>query len=150
MLGGWEVSGIASLFSGGPLGISSAVNNTFAQAGGQRPNWTGQSAKLDNPRPERWFDTSQFSNPPAYTFGNAPRTLNGLRSDGTRQLDLSLLKTTSITEKLRLQFRAESFNITNTVRFAPPNVSQGNPQFGVVSSMGNQPRVLQFALKLIF
>jgi hypothetical protein len=150
LLGGWEVSGILSLFSGGPLGITSAVNNTFAQAGGQRPNWTGLNPKLDEPRPERWFDTSQFSNPPAYTFGNAPRTLNGLRSDNTRQLDLSLLKTTRLAERLRLQFRAEAFNLTNTVRFAPPNISFGNPNFGVVSSMGNQPRVLQFALKMLF
>lgn len=150
LLGGWEISGIGSFYSGGPLGITSAVNNTFAQGGNQRPNWTGQSAKLDDPRPERWFDVTQFANPPAYTFGNTARTLNGLRSDRTRQLDISLLKTTSITEHLRLQFRAESFNITNTVRFAPPNVSFGNAQFGVVSSMGNQPRVLQFALKLLF
>jgi outer membrane receptor protein involved in Fe transport len=150
LFGGWEISGIVSLFGGGPLGITSAVNNTFSQGGGQRPNWTGQSAKLDDPRPERWFDTSQFSNPPAYTFGSSPRTFNGLRSDGTRQLDLSLLKTTNLTEQLRLQFRAESFNVTNTVRFAPPSISFGNPQFGVVSSMGNQPRVLQFALKLIY
>ena len=150
LLGGWEISGIGSFFTGGPIGITSAVNNTFAQAGGQRPHWTGRSAKLDDPRPERWFDTSQFANPPAYTFGNAPRTFNGLRSDGTSQLDISLLKTTGITEQLRLQFRAESFNITNTARFSPPNVSFGNPQFGIVSSMGNQPRVLQFALKLVF
>ena len=136
--------------NGPGLGVTSAVNNTFSQGGGQRPNWTGQSAKLEDPRPERWFDTSQFSNPPPYMFGTSPRTLNGLRSDGTRQLDLSLLKTTNVTEQLRLQFRAESFNITNTVRFAPPNIAFGNPQFGVVSSMGNQPRVLQFALKLIY
>lgn len=150
LFGGWEISGIGSFFSGGPLGVTSAVNNTFAQGGGQRPNWTGESPKLEDPRPERWFDTSQFSNPAPYTFGSAPRTFNGLRSDSTRQVDLSLLKTTGITEKLRLQFRAESFNLTNTTRFAPPNTVFGNAQFGVVNSMGNQPRVIQFALKLIY
>jgi hypothetical protein len=49
-----------------------------------------------------------------------------------------------------VQFRAEFFNITNTPRFAPPNVVFGNPQFGVVNAQGNQPRVAQFALKFLY
>jgi hypothetical protein len=137
-------------FSGGPLGISSATNNTFSQGGGQRPNWTGVSPRLDNRSPQRWFDTSQFFNPPAYTFGNAARTYSGLRSDGTAQLDISLIKNTKLTEKLNLQFRSEFFNLTNTPRFAPPSEVFGNAQFGVVSAMGNLPRVVQFGLKLTY
>lgn len=150
VLGGWEVSAIGSFFSGGPLGIGSAVNTTFSQGGGQRPNWSGQSAAISNPTPEHWFDTTQFSAPAAYAFGNAPRTFSGLRDDGTREIDLSLMKNTTIHEKLHLQFRAESFNFTNTPRFAPPNQSFGSPAFGVISSQSNQPRVIQFALKLIY
>ena len=72
-----EVGAITSLFSGGPIGITSATNNTFSQGGGQRPNWTGKSPALANPTPDRWIDPSQFSNPPAYTFGNVGRTLSG-------------------------------------------------------------------------
>lgn len=150
LLGGWQISGIVSLLGGGPLGISSSTNNTYSQGGGQRPNWTGVSAKLDHPTPERWLDTTQFANPPAYTFGNSARTYSGLRSDGTRQLDISLIKNTKIAEKVNLQFRAESFNVTNTPRFEPPNQTFGNAQFGVVSAMGNLPRVMQFALKLSY
>jgi hypothetical protein len=149
-LGGWEIGVIGSFFSGGPLGISSATNTNFSQGGGQRPNWTGKSAKLSDPTPERWFDTSQFSAPAAYAFGNAPRTFSGLRDDGTREMDLSLMKNTTLKERLHLQFRAEAFNLTNTPRFAPPNQSFGSPAFGVISSQSNQPRVLQFALKLIY
>ena len=149
VLGGWQASGIWSAFSGGPLGISSNVNNTFSQGGGQRPNWTGVSAKIDSPNSQRWFDTSQFSNPPNYTFGNAGRTFNDLRSDGTRQVDATISKNFKIRERLTLQFRSEYFNLTNTVRFAPPNTQMGNVQFGQVSVQGNQPRVIQFSLKLI-
>lgn len=149
-LGGWQLGTIWSAFCGGPLGITAATNNTFSQGGGQRPNWTGVSAKLDQPTPVRWFDTTQFSNPPAYTFGNASRTFNGLRSDGTAQVDATLTKNTRILEKLNLQFRAEVFNITNSARFSPPNQSFGNPQFGVVSAQNNLPRIVQFGLKLIY
>ncbi|MGH9722651.1 MAG: hypothetical protein ACRD8O_20775, partial [Bryobacteraceae bacterium] len=148
LLGGWEVGAIVLAFSGAPLGMNSAVNNTFSQGGGQRPNWTGVSPRLDGPRPERWFDITQFTTPPPYTFGNSARTYSGLRSDVSRQLDISLVKNTKITERWNLQFRSEFFNLTNTPRFAPPNISQGANQFGVVSAMANQPRVIQFALKL--
>jgi len=147
--GGWQVAGIWSGFSGGPLGISSAVNNTFSQGGGQRPNWTGVNPVVETPTPQRWFDTAQFSNPAAYRFGNAPRTFNGARSDGTAQVDFTVSKNFRIRERLNLQFRSEFFNISNTPRFAPPNQVFGNPQFGVVSTQGNQSRVVQFALKLI-
>jgi hypothetical protein len=150
ILGGWEAGVIGSVFSGGPLGITSSVNNTFSQGGGQRPNWSGKSAALSDPTPHLWFDTSQFSAPPSYTFGNAPRTYSGLRDDGTRNIDLSMMKNTRIRERLTLQFRAEAFNLTNTPRFAPPGQSLGAAGFGVVTTQSNQPRVLQFALKLMF
>jgi hypothetical protein len=149
IVGGWEIGAIVSLFSGGPIGITSAANNTFSQGGGQRPNWSGASPALPNPTPDRWINPAPFSNPPAFTFGNAGRTLSGLRSDPTKELDISLHKNTKLTEKLKLQFRAEFFNITNTPQFAPPNSSFGSPQFGVVSGQSNLPRIIQFALKLL-
>lgn len=149
-LGGWQVGVIFLAYSGNPLGISSAVNNTFSQGGGQRPDWTGTSPRLSDPTPQRWFDISQFTDPGPYKFGNAGRTYTGLRSDPARNVDVSLVKNTHLLEKLNLQFRAEFFNLTNTVRFNPPNTVFGNAQFGVVSAIANQPRVVQFALKLIY
>ena len=150
ILGGWQMGVIVLAYSGNPLGIGASVNNTFSQGGGQRPNWSGISPKLDNPTWQRWFDISQFANPASYAFGNAARTYTGLRSDPARNADVSFVKNTRILEKLNLQFRSEFFNLTNTVRFAPPNTSLGNAQFGVVSSIANQPRVIQFALKLVY
>ena len=150
ILGGWEVGGILSILSGSPLGITQATNTTFAQGGGQRPNWTGVSAKLPNPTAERWFDTSQFTNAAPYTFGNLARTLGGLRTQGLKQLDFTLNKTTTLRERYRLQFRAECFNLSNTPQFAPPAISLGAAGFGAVSAQNNLPRIVQMALKFIF
>ncbi|HLJ15249.1 MAG TPA: TonB-dependent receptor [Bryobacteraceae bacterium] len=149
-LGGWEVGAILSMFSGSPLGISEATSTTFAQGGNQRPNWTGVSAKLSNPTVDQWFDTSQFTLAAPYTFGNVARTLSGLRSDRLQQIDMTLSKTTTIRERLDLQFRAECFNVTNTPQFSPPNTALGGAGFGAISSQNNQPRIVQLALKLLF
>ena len=148
--GGWQVGGILSFLSGGPLGIASAVNNTFSQGGGQRPNWNGTDPAISNRDVGRWFDTSVFSAPSAYTYGNAPRTFGGLRSHGAHNVDMTVGKNIQLYERLRLQFRGEFFNLTNSVRFAPPNQTFGNPQFGLVTSQLNQPRIVQFGLKLLF
>jgi len=79
-----------------------------------------------------------------------PRSLGAVRSDGIKGIDFSVVKNTRIYESVALQFRAEFFNLTNTVRFAPPNTSFGAAAFGQVSAQSNQPRVVQFALKLIY
>jgi hypothetical protein len=150
LLGGWQVGGIWSGFSGGPLGVTSTVNNTFSQGGGQRPNWNGQNPCAADKSIDRWLDPGAFSNPPAYTFGTAPRTYNGCRSDKTSQIDVTFTKNTRFLERWNLQFRAEFFNLTNTARFAPPVAAFGNPQFGRVNAQGNLPRVVQFGLKLIY
>ena len=150
VLGGWQIGAIWTAYTGGPLGVTSAVNNTFSQGGGQRPNWNGQNPCVDNPGPANWLDSSVFSNPAPYTFGNAPRTFNGCRSDGISQVDATLTKNTRFGERWNVQFRAEAFNLANSARFAPPNQTFGNPQFGIVNAQGNQPRVLQFGLKLLF
>ena len=150
VLGGWQVGAIASLISGSPLGVSSAVNNTFSQGGGQRPNWNGTQPGVSNPTPDAWFKTSVFSSPAAYAYGNSPRTFGGTRDDAIRNIDMTISKGIQIREKLRLQFRGEFFNLTNTVRFAPPNQTFGNPQFGLVTSQLNQSRIVQFGLKLLY
>jgi outer membrane receptor protein involved in Fe transport len=150
ILGGWQFGGIWMAFSGGPLGVNSSVNNTFSQGGGQRPNWNGSNPCVADPTPTRWFDPGVFSNPPPYAFGNAPRTYNGCRSDITSQIDLTLTKNTRFRERWNLQFRAETFNLTNTARFAPPVAAFGNPQFGSVNAQGNLPRIVQFGLKLTY
>ncbi len=150
VLGGWELTTVTSFISGDPLGISSAANTTDSQGGGQRPNWNGQNPSLKNHTVSHWFNTSDFSAPPAFSFGNTPRTFNYLRSDWVRNIDLSLQKNTRLAAKMNLQIRVDFFNMDNTPTFAPPNTLYGSPLFGVVSAQQNQPRVIQLGIKLLY
>ena len=120
-----------------------------------RPNSTGKSANLSGPaqqRLTRWFDTSQFTPAPAFTFGNLARTLPDVRGAGINNFDVSVFKNTAFgpSERMNLQFRAEFYNLFNRVQFDLPGTSLGTPQFGVVTNQINDPRLLQFALKLSF
>ena len=147
-LGGWSLSFLPSFISGGPLGFSAATNTTGSLGGGQRPNWSGRSPRAQKRSISQWFDTSVFSAPAAFTFGNAPRTFNTLRSDWVRNVDVSLQKNVRFVSHLGAQFRVDAFNMTNTPQFAPPNTSFGNANFGVVSAQQNQPRSIQFGVKI--
>jgi hypothetical protein len=138
-----------------PLRLTAQPNVTGSLGGGSRPNSTGVSAKLDGSaqsRLTRWFDTRQFTAAPAFTFGNAARTLPDVRSHGTNNWDLSLFKNTSFGggEKYSVQFRAEVFNLANRVQFGFPGQAFGTPQFGVISQQPNEPRLLQLALRFGF
>lgn len=150
VLGGWQLSTVTSFISGDPLGISSATNGTNSQGGGQRPNWNGQDPSLAKHTISHWFNTSNFTTPLAFHFGNTPRTFNYLRSDWVRNIDLSLHKDTHLTESMNLQLRVDAFNMDNTPTFAPPNTSYGSAQFGVVSAQQNAPRTIQLGVKLLY
>ena len=152
-LGGWQMNAITTLESGRPISLTATV-----AGGGNRPNAVpGVSARVDNPTLERWFNTDAFSLPVPYTFGNVSRTLPDVRSDGLFNVDFSLFKTFPITEKYKLQFRAEAFNLTNTTTFDTPGRAAGSGTFGIVtatarSQLQSQPvaREFQFALRLEF
>jgi len=150
--GGWQINGIYLFRSGVPLQLTSASNNLF-NFGAQRPNWNGQDANLSGPISKRldgYFNTGVFSAPPPYTLGNTPRLLSTLRAPGLSSLDFSLFKNFTLPEKFQLQFRAEAFNLTNTPQFGLPNTGIGSPVAGVIGNQANQPRTIQFALKLLF
>jgi hypothetical protein len=115
------------------------------------PNITSASnVSIANPTVERWFNVDAFSKPAPFTIGSAPRRITQLRQDGVHSADVALLKNFIIREPLRLQFRAEFFNLTNTPQFNAPNTSVGSSTFGQVTSQGNSPRQIQFGLKLSF
>ncbi|HXJ38799.1 MAG TPA: hypothetical protein VNH18_05945, partial [Bryobacteraceae bacterium] len=82
------------------------------------------------------------------TFGNLGRTYTGVRTHGIANYDFSVFKSVAVTEKLKVQFRTEFFNIMNRVQFGPPGQVKGNAQFGVINSQINLPRLVQFALRL--
>ncbi len=153
LVGGWGINGVTTFQSGNPLNLSMAVNTTNSFGGGQRPNSTGKNANLEGSaqsRLNRWFDTSAFTAPAAFTFGNVARSLTDVRSAGIANYDFTIFKNTQINERFGLQFRTEVFNLFNRVQFNYPGTQMGNPQFGVVSGQYNNPRLVQFALRLNF
>jgi hypothetical protein len=141
ILGDWDLSAFLNIQSGQPIGISrSAVNN-------------GTSAYLDNPTIARWFNTGVFSVAPSFTYGTVGPVLPDVRTDGQRNLDSVLSKNFAFRVKdrdVRLQFRSELYNLTNRVQFGSPNTSLTSLSFGTVSSQANNPRDIQFGLKLRF
>jgi hypothetical protein len=86
---------------------------------------------------------------PINTAGNTGR--NTLHGPPQRRIDLSLFKNLSPTTAMRLQLRAEVFNLTNTPSFGLPNSNFGTAGFGSITTTANAiPRQMQFAAKLLF
>src|SRR5579872_5281747 len=155
LVSGWGLDGIWTAQRGFPLFITDSQNASNAFAGTFRPNVSGQDPNSNGSavsRLNQWFNTSDFSQPAAFTFGNAPRTLPNVRAEGIDNFDFSLFKKTQFGPEARLglQFRAEVFNLANRVQFGYPGTVFGTPQFGVVSSQLNQPRLIQLALRFTF
>lgn len=150
LLGGWQVNGITSFQSGLPLQITNPANQIGFGAG-SRPLNNGQSAKLPkNQRTtDRWFDTSVFSQPAPFTFGNISRYSPDLRGRGTNNWTVSFFKNTLITERVNLQFRAEFFNFLNHPMWNDPGTTVDTPNFGRVVAKGGN-REGQLGLKVIF
>lgn len=153
IIGGWGINGATTFQTGNPLNLTMANNSTNSFGGGQRPNSTGSSARLDGSAQSRlagWFNAGAFTATPAFTFGNVARTLGNVRGHGINNFDFTIFKNTRITERLGLQFRTEVFNLFNRVQFGYPGTAFGNPNFGVVSGQYNTPRLVQMALRLQF
>jgi len=147
LLGDWQAGGNFTAQSGAPFTVNIASDQANIGAGpAQRPNISGDPNRGPQ-TPAQWFDTSVFSLPALYTFGNAPR--NALIGPGLQEFDLSLQKEIAITEASKLQFRAEAYNLLNRANFNLPNRIAFTPNFGSISS-AQDSRQLQFALKLIF
>ena len=149
-LSGWQINGITTFQSGQPLSIASQVNQVGFNAG-SRPLNNGHSAKL--PKSERtiarWFDTSVFSQPPPFTFGNVTRYSPDLRGTGANSWTVSLFKNTALGERINLQFRAEFYNFFNHPMWGSPGQTVNTPTFGSVTSKSGN-RSGQLGLKLIF
>jgi hypothetical protein len=86
----------------------------------------------------------------SFTFGDESRTDPHLKAEGIANFDFTVVKETQLTERFKLEFRAEFFNLFNRLQFADPGTSLGTPQFGVVTSTMNLPRLVQLGLRLSF
>jgi len=154
LVSGWGLNGVSTFQSGLPLGFTTSSNLTGSYNGGTRPNVIAGCDKSISgsaqSRLTKWFNTSCFAPPAAFTFGSESRLDPNLRGAGVNNWDFALFKTTTITERVRVQFRTEIFNLFNRVQFGQPGLTDGNPSFGVVSSQSNNPRLIQFGLRLSY
>lgn len=165
LVAGWQVSGLYTVQSGTPIAVGTRNNLSGAfndvtdvygsYSSNSRPNNNGKSANLTTDpksRLNQWFDTSTFSQPTPYTFGNAARTLPDARWHGTNNLDFGFFKNNRFGQdgRFNLQFRSEFFNVANRTRFGVAGMFLDTSTFGIISSQGNQPRQIQLALKFLF
>jgi hypothetical protein len=180
VVGGWSVATLMTFQSGQPMALG--LNNPLLANGSQRPdvvcsqlksgasmhdvalNWQTNSAAISNGLPpvNTLFNANCFADPGDNVPGNAPRYFPGLRVDGIHNADLNLYKSFVPKEGMRVEVRAEIFNLTNHPRFGQPDSAVGsgpagsstttNPFFGVITgdAPGQLPRYFQFGVRFEF
>ena len=146
LLGGWTTSGILTLQSGKPInvttelslpGIGAILPNVVA---GQPLYGPNDSRGSFNPSVDKYINAGAFASPAPFTFGNAPRYFDSLRTFGMRDWDVALQKKFPITEHLSFSLRGEFFNVFNTVNFGAPNADIQSAAFGKITSIVGNPR----------
>lgn len=149
--GGWQLNGILKLQSGDPLTILAGTDRSQTALGRDRAQDLGGDHRLSGPCANaapcvNWLNPSTFGLPAIGTFGNVGK--GSLRGPGYFNVDLGLFKSFDMTERMRLQFRAEFFNAFNHTNFSDPGNTIGGG-FGQIYS-ASDPRIGQLALKLLF
>ena len=165
LAGGWNLSSIVELVSGGPLnavlsgGTSDANLGLFG--GRQRPNLVGDPntggsdsdrAASDGQAGARWFNSSAYANPGSGTFGNAPRTNPDARFQFRKNVDLVAAKTTAFGHGQSGEIRFEILNLTNTAKFGnlSNNSSINSSAFGRVDVQAGFSRIWQLSFRYRF
>lgn len=147
VLGGWSGEGITRAQTGAPL--NPRINQDRANVGRtyQRPNATGLDPNNGPKIVEQYFNTAAFALPAPYTYGSSGAFV--ITAPGRYNWDVALQKDFRIHEGHIIQFRAESYNLPNSVSLGNPNATFDGNQFGLVSS-ATAARQLQFALRYQF
>ena len=147
---GWQLATIVQVQSGNPVNIITTNSTVNGVANTLRPDVTGPVNIIGTV--ERWFDPSVFV--AVNRFGNLGR--NVVLGPGFSTTDFSVIKNTKIGERLRVQFRAEFFDIFNHANFGQPGNVVGSVSFGRITNTrfptgdSGSSRQVQFALKLSF
>jgi hypothetical protein len=158
VVGGWVTNFIYSHQTGQPFPMSCPIATT-ADFGCFPDVVAGQNVYAGARKVTQWLNPAAFANPPAATqIGQADFSPLGgnpypARGPGFYDLDMSLFKQFPIHESIKLQFRAEAFNLPNSHNWANPssNLNFLNPSgFSAITSSRNNPRILQLALKLYY
>jgi len=160
IVGGWSISGITNFRSGAPLLMSASTQYLLSQNGGQRANYNCATPVNPHTKSE-WFQTSCFTQPVGFVFGNATVGDGHIYGPRYQDWDMTFGKSVHLAESMQLQFQASFFNIFNHVNYQTPNttcspISSTNPScasptsgFGVISN-DFLPRMGQLGMTLSF
>jgi len=168
LISGWQLTGIFTVQTGRPFSIFTGTDQSSTGQNADRPNVIGDW-RVPNPGPGRWFnpctllangtlrnclpgDTPAWQQNPSGAFGNAGRNI--VRGPGLNNFDLGISRFFKITERQRVQFRAEVFNLANHPNFFLPVQTLSSSSFGTIQRAINTgtgaQRQIQFGLKYIF
>ena len=159
IVGGWQIAAIGRASSGMPIAFTSSTCNIptlFAMAclpgvlSGQSP-WAVDKGSWTPGQP--LFNKSAFEAPSTFNYyPGAGSRITSIRGYGYRNLDASLLKNIRITERFRLQLRAEAFDALNIHAWArnPVTTDVASPSFGLWNGTASPPRNIQVGGKLTF
>ena len=160
IIGGWELGGILSVSTGftATVNISNpaALTAIGLQSNVAQPDLApgGNSNPIRPGNPDQYFDPKQFVYPAPGYMGNLGR--NTVTMPGIQNLDLTLKKNTSVTERMKLQFRLEMFNFFNHPQWGIPqmnvfdNRGRLNATAGQINTTAKSSRQIQLGLRLSF
>jgi hypothetical protein len=161
ILGNWQVSGIVRLTSGLPLlapFYSSNPLSDFGFPGLRFPNLVGDP-KPAHQTATNWINPDAFAQPDDFALGNMPSRMTQLREGATKNFDFSVAKSFDVTERFKAQFRAEFLNAFNHPIYGGTYYGGWGSNIalcidcgdlGTVYGTRNDPRNIQFSLKLMF
>jgi hypothetical protein len=154
-IGGWNIAMFNTFQSGFPLTFTTVANTLLLSgAGALRPDVVGNPMEgisgSHKQRLTRYFNTQAFAQPANFTFGNAPQRASWLRNPGMNNCNLTLTKTFTVTERVKLNLRGSSFNLMNLAVFSGPNTTFGVAQFGVIATQANISRQHEVVLRILF
>jgi hypothetical protein len=159
VLGGWQLTGIITMQSGLPTGApggvySTEVNPKIPDAQRSRQRWFNTCTLSVAGVRQNCASTSEpvaFTVQPPFTLRTLSVRFPNIRDLRPLNVDFSIFKRFPIAERVNMEFRLESFNLTNTPWFGGPNLTVGGANFGVVTpQQANDPRNVQLALRLSF
>ncbi|MEK7405973.1 MAG: carboxypeptidase regulatory-like domain-containing protein [Acidobacteriota bacterium] len=141
LVSGWVVNAIYTMQSGPALGWGNLI-------------YYGGDLRLDPRAVDRAFDVTRFETNSRqqldWNVRTFPSRFGNLRADGVDNIDLSLIKNITVTERVSLQYRAEAFNAFNRVQFNPPSLAATSTGFGTITQQSNLPRRIQMALRMVW
>ncbi|MGA2269925.1 MAG: TonB-dependent receptor [Bryobacteraceae bacterium] len=135
--GGWQINGILSRISGTPFTVGSSATSLNAPGSTQTANQVVPQVQIlgGHGTGQPYFDPNAFLPVTTVSFGNSGRDI--LRGPGVFNVNASLFRTFAVSERFKLQFRAEALGLTNTAQFANPSATVSNATFsnGVVTNL---------------